>query len=143
MTVVMLKIIGGDNKTFTVPYYVLKPDKPLWKGELSDCALVLGTKLNALESFGFQRTHADGGVVQPVMVGTEAEVGETQPSGSTAVHMILDKRLQLGPFQCKMVDIRVSEGPFAPLGMLKPHPNLSEKQCDFAEQLKPIGGLCS
>ena len=143
MAVVMLKItMGGDNKTFTVPCYVLKSDKPLWKGELSDCALVLGT--NALESFGFQIIHPDGGVVEPVMVGTEAEVRETQPSGSTAVHMILDKRLQLGPFQCKVADVRVREGTSVPLGMLIPHSTLSERQCDFAEQLweeKPIGGL--
>ena len=40
MAVVMLKInIEGNSKSFTVPCYVLKSDKPLWKGELNDCAL--------------------------------------------------------------------------------------------------------
>ena len=143
MAVVMLKItIGGDRRTFTVPCYVLKSDKPLWNGELSDCALVLGT--NALESFGFQITHPGGGIVQPVKVGTGAEVNNTRPSGSTKVHMILDKKLQLGPFQCKVANVRISKGTSVSMGMLKPHSNLAEKQCDFAEQLweeRPTGGL--
>ena len=114
----------------------------MWNGELSDCALVLGT--NALENFGFQITHPDGGIVQPVKLGTGAEVNNTQPSGSTEVHMILYKKLQLGPFQCKVANVRVSEGTLVSMGMLKPHSNLAEKQCDFAEQLweeRPTGGL--
>ena len=103
----------------------MKSDKPLWKVELSDCALVLGT--NALESLGFQITHPDGGVVEPIMVGTEAEVREMEYSGTHDTGQV-----------------RVSEGTSVPLGMLIPHSNLSESQCDFAEQLleeKPIGGL--
>jgi len=40
----MLKItIEGHAKTFQVPCYVLGSDKPLWNGELRDCAIVLGT----------------------------------------------------------------------------------------------------
>ena len=58
--------------------------------------------------------------------------------------MILDKKLKLGPFQCKVANVRVSEGTSVSAGMLKPHSNLEEKQCDFPEQLReerPTGGL--
>ena len=58
--------------------------------------------------------------------------------------MILDKKLQLGRFQCKVANVRVSKGTLVSMGTLKPHSNLAEKQCDFAEQLweeRPTGGL--
>ena len=58
--------------------------------------------------------------------------------------MILGKKLKLGPFQCKVANLRVSEGTSVSAGMLKPHSNLKEKQCDFPKQLweeRPTGGL--
>ena len=135
MAVVMLKInIVGDSKSFiTVPCYVLKSDKPLWKGELSDCALVLGT--NALGNLGFQITHPNGSAVQPV--GTEAgtDVKGVQPSGKASVHVILDKKLHLGPFQSRVAKVRVGECMSTPLGMIMPNTKLSDKCCDFIEQL--------
>ena len=55
MVIVVLKItVEGAKSPFYVPCYVLQSCKPLWKGELYDCALVLGT--NALETMGFSLT---------------------------------------------------------------------------------------
>lgn len=65
MAVVVLRnTIEGTNATFDVPCYVLQSSKPLWKGDLEDCTLVLGT--NALEALGFRITHPNGELVSPV-----------------------------------------------------------------------------
>lgn len=56
MALVVLKInIDGASTQFYVPCYVLQSCKPLWKGKLYDCDLVLST--NALETMGFRITH--------------------------------------------------------------------------------------
>ena len=62
MALVVLKItIDGASTPFYVPCYVIQSCKPLWKGELYDCALVLGT--NGLETMGFRITHLNGNSV--------------------------------------------------------------------------------
>ena len=42
MAVVVLKLaIEGNSTTFNVSGYVLQSSKPLWNGDLYDCALLL------------------------------------------------------------------------------------------------------
>ena len=77
--------VEGTDKTLQVPCYVLNSDKPLWKGELWNCGLVLGT--NCLEKLGFSITHPNGQMVIPA--GTEGTTSkDTNTTGtvpSTAV----------------------------------------------------------
>ena len=69
VALVKLKVtVEGTDKTLQVPCYVLSSDKPLWKGELWNCGLVLGT--NCLEKLGFSITHPNGRMVRP----TEKEI---------------------------------------------------------------------
>ena len=134
MVMVMLKItIIRDSKSFTVPCYMLKSDKPLWKGELNDYALVLG--INALGNFGLQITHPNGIAVH--RVGTEAgtDVQGVQPSGKASVHVILDKKLRLEPFQSRVANVRVGKCMPTPLGIIILNIKLSDKRRDFIEQL--------
>jgi len=51
--VVALSIqVEATGVTKEVLFFVLDSNKPLWKGELTDCGLVLGT--NSLEDLGFK-----------------------------------------------------------------------------------------
>ena len=47
--------------------FVLDSSKPLWKGELIDCGLVLGT--NSLRHLGFEITQPNGTAVDPHVTG--------------------------------------------------------------------------
>ena len=49
--VVRLHITPTDGEEQQVPCYVLESSKPIWNGELKNCAMVLGT--NALEDLDF------------------------------------------------------------------------------------------
>ena len=53
-----------------VPCYILDSSRPLWRGELEDCGLVIGT--NALANLGFQIVDSQGCVLM-------AEVGIGSP----------------------------------------------------------------
>ena len=55
--------IEKTKGTQQVPCYVLESSKPIWKGELENCAVILGT--NALESLGFKIVRQDGTIVEP------------------------------------------------------------------------------
>ena len=44
--------------------FILNSDKPLWKDELWNCGLILGT--NCLEKLGFSITYPNGQVVRPI-----------------------------------------------------------------------------
>jgi len=69
--------VEGTDKTLQVPCYVLNSNKPLWKGELWNCGLVLGT--NCLEKFGFSITHPNGQMVRPAV----KEVTASQNTNTT------------------------------------------------------------
>ena len=72
--------VEGTDKTLQVPCYVLNSDKPLWKGELWNCGLVLGN--NCLEKLGFSITHPNGQMVIPA--GTEGTTSkDTNTTGTT------------------------------------------------------------
>ena len=64
VAVLVLRITSeGTNATFDVPCYILQSSKPLWKGDLEDCVLVLDT--NVLEVLGFRIAHPNGELVSP------------------------------------------------------------------------------
>ena len=51
-SIVVLQVeVDETGQNLEIPCYVLDSDKPLWQGELKDCAVLLGT--NALTDFGF------------------------------------------------------------------------------------------
>ena len=54
--------IENTKVSQTVPCYILDSAKPIWKGELKDCGLVIGT--NALSELGFHIVDAQGSVVK-------------------------------------------------------------------------------
>ena len=57
---VMLQVATDDNSQ--IPCYVLSSCKPIWSGEMNDCAMVLGT--NALEDLGFYIADRSGAKVK-------------------------------------------------------------------------------
>ena len=59
ITLVSLDIQVEETKMVKeVPCYVLSSEKPIWRGELFNCGLVLGT--NILVSLGFKVTYSNG-----------------------------------------------------------------------------------
>ena len=55
--------VEATGNTEYIPCYVLSSSKPLWKGEVKDCGLILGT--NALVILGFMVYHANRATIQP------------------------------------------------------------------------------
>ena len=53
--------LSKHNKSHVT--YVLESSKPLWSGELENCAVLLG--INALECLGFNKVQQDGTIVRP------------------------------------------------------------------------------
>ena len=74
-----------------VPCYVSSFEKPICRGKLFNCRLVLGT--NALVSLGFKVTHSNG-----TEVSAQPEHGESQLSTSvTSVFQVtIERNLNLG-----------------------------------------------
>ena len=63
--IVVLQLeIDETGKNLEIPCYVLDSSKPLWQGELKNCAVLLGT--NALTEFKFGLFHSNGVPVHPV-----------------------------------------------------------------------------
>ena len=60
---VMLQVVSDvDSQPQQIPCYVLPSCKPIWSGEMNDCAMVLGT--NALEDLGFYIVDRSGAKVK-------------------------------------------------------------------------------
>ena len=49
--------IEQTGRKLVIPCFVMTSAKPIWQGNVKDCAMVLGT--NALVEFGFQLVHTD------------------------------------------------------------------------------------
>ena len=138
MTVVVLKlVIEGNSTTFNVPCYVLQSSKPLWSGDLYDCALVLGT--NALETLGFRITNPNGELVSPAGKRCQsAEVQAVEPEDADAkVHVVLDQQMRLGSFQSKIVkaSTNTSSDLDVCIKMVTPNDKLASIQCDFTDEV--------
>ena len=119
--------------------FVLDSNKPLWKGELTDCGLVLGT--NSLDDLGFKITQHDGITVESDNIDKEEEtvLPEESPTGvnvdvagahsthpskteveevsreqkdhSEIEHQVtLSKSLRLGSQQTQLAKVHVSDG---------------------------------
>ena len=137
--------------------FVLDSSKPLWKGELTDCGLVLGT--NSLKDLGFEITQPNGTAVDPHVTGegektvttdspVETNSTDTPPSKtevqpmpvkeSEVEHQIsLCKNLRLGPHQTQIVKVHVN-GELSQvfhIGRVCPSKELESQQCDLTEGL--------
>jgi len=59
----MLQVVNDvDLQPQQIPCYVLPSSKPIWSGEMNDCAMVLET--NALEDLGFYIVDRSGAKVK-------------------------------------------------------------------------------
>ena len=157
MALVKLEVsVEGTGKTLQVPCYVMSSSKPLWRGGLWNCGLVLGA--NCLEKFGFAIAYPNGQMVRlavkvnvlqninvtetapnavvctPVHSSTDVGVSSltirsvcgstskdvsasftpnngvcvsTFPSTDPSKTVVLDRHLQIGPFQTKVVPVNV------------------------------------
>ena len=86
-SVVTLNIqIEATRVTKEVLCFILDSSKPLWKGELTDCGVVLGT--NSLEGLGFKITHSDGSIV---------ESNTTNKKGETVLPRVISHQMSLSP----------------------------------------------
>ena len=137
--------------------FVLDSSKPLWKGELTDCGLVLGT--NSLKDLGFEITQPNGTAVDPHVTSegektvttdspvetnstdtppSETEVQPMPVKESEVEHQIsLCKNLRLGPRQTQIVKVHVN-GELSQvfhIGRVCPSKELESQQCDLTEGL--------
>ena len=120
IAVVRLQVTTDREKHHQVACYVLESSKPIWNGELKNCAMVLGT--NALEDLGFYIITNEGskvipeGITEPSeqfnatdesksIVEEHSKLNEKHPS---QVKLILEKELHLGPQQTKLARVKVN-----------------------------------
>ena len=134
--VVKLGVMTTDRERLhQVPCYVLESTKPIWNGELKNCAMVLGT--NALEDLGFCIISNDGTKVMPestaepkdktderkLLVADPSKLKEKADKSSVTesseqkeiiedskppyVKLVLEKKLCLGPQQTKLARVRI------------------------------------
>jgi len=120
-----------------VPCYVSSYEKPIGRGELFNCGLVLGT--NALVSLGFKVTHSNG-----TKVPAQPEHGESQLSTpvTSVLQVTAERNLRLGPGQTRTVCVNVSDcHDTFPVGIVSAV--LAELERDFVEQLWQQGEATS
>ena len=148
--VVRLHVTSTDGeRQHQVPCYVLESSKPIWSGELKNCAMVLGT--NALEDLGFCIVTNKGSKVKPEgssecsgpreggSRSTSTEPCKPEEEPRTQIRIVLEKDLPLGPQQSKVAKIKLSESHKVNQGqayVVEPHEGmLAERMCDFTEEL--------
>ena len=143
------------EKQHQVPCCVLESSKPIWNGELKNCAMLLGT--NVLSDLGFCIISSDGSKVLPeevaesneqcdksiedkLSVEKPSDTGEnTDKCKSSHVRLVIEKELHVGPQQTKLARVKVvgeqkTDPGFA--GVATPREGiLAEKMCDFIEEL--------
>ena len=121
--------IDETGQNLNIPCYVLESAKPLWKGELKDCAVLLGT--NALVDYGFEVSHANGLAIQPTST--------SQSKDMNVLSVMLSEGVHLKPGHTKWVKVTVATNdgttPSVSFGMIVPNEVLSVQQCDFQEGL--------
>ena len=143
--VVRLQITSTDSEEpHQVPCYVLESSKPIWNGELKNCAMVLGT--NALEDLGFCIVTNKGRKIMPEGVAepsgqeedrTVTESNKPKEEPPTQVRLVLEKELYLGPQQSKLAKVKViGDHKKGHVYVVEPHEGmLAERMCDFTEEL--------
>jgi len=85
----MLQMATDDSsQPQHIPCYVLPSCKPIWDGEMNDCAMVLGT--NALEDLGFFVVDRSGAKMksdgEPLSAKVQEKVSQTANSVPTDVN---------------------------------------------------------
>ena len=128
--VILQMEVDETGQNLNIPCYVLESTKPLWKGELKDCAVLLGT--NALVDYGFGVSHANGLTIQPT--------SKSQSKELAVLHVVSSQGVHLKPGHTKWVNVTVSTDddttPSMTCGMIVPNEEvLSVRQCDFQEGL--------
>jgi len=123
--------IEETGQNLNIPCYVLESNKPLWKGELKNCAVLLGT--NALVEYGFEVSHSNGIPIQPTCRNQPSEL-------NTTLHVVISKSIHLKPGHTKWVEATVNVDGKAPpqvttCGMIIPNEVLVSKHCDLSEGL--------
>ena len=122
--------IEQTGQKLVIPCFVMTSVKPIWQGNVKDCAMVLGT--NALVEFGFHLVHADGSVVTPTTADPK------KPAGTAAVHVVLAHAIHLAPGQTKQVEVitECTVGQGEEVGVVTPiEEALARHSCDFLECL--------
>ena len=121
-----LQITTMDGeKQHQVPCYVLESSKPIWNGELKNCAMLLGT--NVLSDLGFciissngskevaePNEHCDETMEGELLVEKPSDTGEnTDKCKSSHVRLVVEKKLHVGPQQTKLARVKVVGEPTA------------------------------
>ena len=118
--------IEGTNVSKCVPCYILDSSKPIWRGELQNCCLILGT--NAMEDLGYKIIDSVG---QPVMSSSHAE-------SAVVRQVVLSQTLRLGPQQTRVARVELSanddEDVSSQVGVVTPDESvLASDCCDLME----------
>ena len=155
-------MLDSTGMSLSVPCYVLDSVKPLWRGTVRNCGIVLGT--NALTAFGMQVMHSNGEAVRPDdnvhPSGTGQETLEETEEPEQLIHpaeevvptdqtdgkpeykvrVLLSQVVHLGARMSKEVRVEIvqpaTQDAHIGLGVLVPEEGcLAERQCDFMEVL--------
>ena len=132
-----------------IPCYVLESLKPIWGGELKNCAMVLET--NGFEDLSFcyftnkeKRVKLEGAVKSsgPREGRNRSAVKEPhkpKEEPRTQITIVLEKKQHLGPRQSKVAKITLNGGHNVRQGqayVVEPHEGmLAERLCNFIEEL--------
>ena len=153
IAVVRLQITTMDGeKQHQVPCYVLESSKPIWNGELKNCAMLLGT--NVLSDLGFCIISSDRSKVLPEEVAEpneqcdksiqdkpsvekSSDTGEnTDKCKSSHIRLVVEKEFHVGPQQTRVKVVGEQKTDPGFVGVATPREGiLAEKMCDFMEEL--------
>ena len=93
--------VDETGQNLDIPCYVLDSTKPLWQGELKDCAVLLGT--NALTDFRFKVIYSNGTQIYPTFKDQENTTNEENSS----LKIVIKKSVHLKPGSTKLVQATV------------------------------------
>ena len=122
--------IEQTGQKLVIPCFVMTSVKPIWQGNVKECAMVLST--NALIDFGFQLLYTDGSIVSP----TAADPKKL--ARTAAVHVVLAHAIHLAPGQTKKVEVitKCTVGQDDEVGVVTPiEEALASHSYDFLECL--------
>lgn len=149
--------VEGTGVCQRVPCYILDSSKPLWKRELKDCGLVIGT--NTLAELGISMVDAKGCVGMAIEEtvyqyqenvegskkasesanqGGETPVADDPVDSTSVIGVILKHDLHLGSQQTRVAKVQIShtycDKHSAALVVITPNELiLANQQCDFVE----------
>jgi len=128
--------VESTGSTQMVPCYILDSSKPIWRGELRTCGVLLGT--NALEALGFQITLANGAAIESSLSARHADSSTKEEVQPSILHITLLKELHLGPLETRLARAKLDQmgrDTEKLVGVLGPTDNLAAHRCDFVEEL--------